>query len=140
VPKVRFTNELIETEVPSGTTLLRAAEQAGVAVHRGFWSRFHCRGLGLCGSCKMWVSSPQALAPPGTLERIRYTVRGALRLGCRARVIGDVEVRTKPGGPAPSQSLDAYQLLRPPGAQDPPAAAPKAAPPAAAGGVEPPTP
>ena len=125
MPKVRFLNEFVESDVPAGTTLLEAAQRAGVAVHRGFWARFHCRGLGFCGSCKMWVSSPEALDPPGLLERIRYTVRGALRLGCRARVRGDVDVRTKPGGPAPAQTLDAYRVLRSPG---PPPPAPRVKP------------
>ena len=122
MPKVRFVNELVEVQVPAGTTLLRAAEQVGVGVHRGFWERLHCRGLGFCGSCKVWVSpsTPGAIGPPGWRERVRYTIRGSLRLGCLARIQGDVDVRTKPGGRAPEQTLQAYQALKAPGAVLPP--------------------
>jgi ferredoxin len=127
VPKVHFVNELVEVEVPAGTTLLQAAEQAGVSVHRGFWSRLNCRGLGFCGSCKTWVSpsTPQALSAPGLRERARYTIRGTLRLGCLARVLGDVDVRTKPGGPAPQRTLEAYDVFAPAGAAVPPPPRPK---------------
>jgi len=130
VPKVQFLNELVEVEVKSGTTLLQAAEQAGVDVHRGFWDRMNCRGLGFCGSCKVWVTprAPGALNHAGWRERMRYTIRGSLRLGCLTRVLGDVDVRTKPGGPAPLQTLDAYQALKAPGAVLPPAPAAKAEP------------
>ena len=129
LPKVRFQNESCEVEVPVGTTLLVAAQRAGVDLHRGFWAHLHCRGIGLCGSCKVWAfpSSGEALSPPGLRERLRHTVRGALRLGCVARVQADVEVRTKPGGPAPEQTLEAYRVFLAPGDASPPLPQPKSA-------------
>jgi len=125
VPKVYFLNEQVEVDVPEGTTVLGAADRAGVNVHRGFWSRLHCRGLGLCGSCKVWVTPPDGLKPVGWRERIRYTIRGTLRLGCVAQVTGDVEVRTKPAGPEPDRTLTAYRTNEPPRSPRPPPPKPK---------------
>ncbi len=112
MPKVTFQNEIVTVEVPAGTTLLDAAQKAGVDVFRGLWSDYHCPAFpfgsyGSCNRCKVWVSAsaPDAVNPRTKKEIQRWRVNGALpstgnqRLACQVVVSGDVEVRTRTGGP-----------------------------------------
>ena len=106
----------------------------------------------------VWVKplADRALSNRDIWERLHPSVRGLIRLGCRAKVLGDVEVRTKPGGPPILQTTEWAPDPRPsrwkdrltekdteapaakpagaaaPAASAPAAAAPKAGPPVAA--------
>src|SRR5262245_40971414 len=101
MPKVYFVNEIVEVEASSGQTVQEVATAAGITLYRGFWTWANCRSYGLCGSCKVWAKPlrPGALSDKGFLERIKPGVRGTIRLGCQARILGDCEITTKPGGP-----------------------------------------
>src|SRR5262249_29526090 len=85
--------------VEPGRTIADVAKASGITLHRGFWTWANCRGFGLCGSCKVWAKplAPGALSEKGLLERIKPNVRGQIRLGCQARILGDCESTTKPG-------------------------------------------
>jgi len=109
MPKVYFVNEIVEVEAESGQTIQAVANANGITLHRGFWSWAHCRGIGLCGSCKVWVKplgSGAALSDKGFLERIKPGIRGLIRLGCQARILADCEITTKPGGPRVEQTTE----------------------------------
>src|SRR5262245_27071245 len=101
MPKVTFQNEVITVEAEQGKTLKDVDDPAGVNLYEGFWSNYHCPGIGLCpgAGCKVWVleRAKDATTPRTFLERIRPGYRGAIRLACQTRVLGDVEVRTQPG-------------------------------------------
>ena len=108
MPKVIFINENISAEVPRGAVLRDVALEQGVEIYRGMWTHFNCRGLGLCGRCRIWVlSSPSTVSKPTLLrERVLHRVHGDLRLACQVRVMGDVEIRTRPLGPAVVKPVD----------------------------------
>ena len=101
MPKVSFLNEVVTVEVERGRTVKDAADMVAVKLFEGFWASYHCSGTGRClgSGCRVWVKElvPGAVAARTFWERIRPTHRGAIRLACQARVLGDVEVRTQPG-------------------------------------------
>src|SRR5438105_11493877 len=103
MPKVTFLNETLTVDAKSGQTIKEVAIEHGIPLHRGFWSwseRLVCRSHGICGSCRVWVTelAPKAANEIGMLERMHGKIGGKVRLGCQARVLGDIEVRTLPGG------------------------------------------
>lgn len=100
MPKVRFVNELVTVEVPSGTSLRDAAIQARIEIYRGMWTHLNCRGNGICGRCKVWILSPSS---PTTLRERAHRVQGLQRLACQVRIDGELDVRTRPLGPATVQ-------------------------------------
>lgn len=76
--------------VPTGTTLLASAQQAGV-------TEVTCCGMAPpCGRCRVTVLEGEAhVAPPDSLEAELLGQRRFLpgdRFGCLARVEGDVDV------------------------------------------------
>ncbi len=99
MPKVHFLNEYLTVDVPEGTTLLDAADEHGVQIYRGMWPNWNCSGLGMCGRCKVWVPSSDAVSRLTLSERFRR-VKGEQRLACQVLILDDMEVRTRPIGPA----------------------------------------
>lgn len=88
---IRFEPSGRTISVPPGSTILAAARLAGVEIDAP------CGGLGRCGSCR--VRPIGMLEPPSAEERELLGgagVASGVRLACRARVAGDVEV-TVPG-------------------------------------------
>lgn len=77
-------------EVPAGKLLLEVAREHGLPLARG------CSGAALCGRCGVRVlGGAEALSPEDpeeTKTKRRNRVPATLRLACRARVEGDVEV------------------------------------------------
>ena len=109
MPKVEFVNEKKVIEVPEGANLREEARKAGIDVYKGLDRYLNCRGLGLCGTCKVLVKkgmenlSPKTLRerfnlnfhPLSMLARIGH--EDEMRLSCQARVNGDCTVETHPG-------------------------------------------
>jgi len=86
---VRFEPESKTADVPASTTLLEAAESAGVHLNAS------CNGKGLCGKCKLVVESGKLDSEPTTLlsdaeKQKRYV------LACQSRLRGDAVVRIPP--------------------------------------------
>lgn len=100
-PKVTFTTEVVTVDCRPGQTIREVAKAAGIELERGLWRWGNCRGLGLCGACKVWVRprGKGAVSEKDGWERSKADLQGSGRLGCRARIFGDVEVTTLPGGP-----------------------------------------
>jgi uncharacterized 2Fe-2S/4Fe-4S cluster protein (DUF4445 family) len=73
--------------VPSGTTLLEAARQAGVGLNAV------CGGAGTCGTCCVRVVAGD-VSPPNETED--EAVADGMRLACQVRVRSDVRVDVPP--------------------------------------------
>ncbi len=77
----------VVAEVPAGSTLLKAAQSAGVEIESV------CGGRGTCGKCRVIVS--EGVAEPTTLELRSLTaseLAASYRLACQAVVTGDTRV------------------------------------------------
>ena len=75
------------TRVPTGTTLLEAARQAGVGLNAV------CGGAGTCGTCRVRIADG-LVTPP--VEAERKALAEGLRLACQTRVLSDVRVDVPP--------------------------------------------
>lgn len=81
---------LRRVSVARGTTLLEAVRRAGLPLARA------CSGGGLCGRCGLRiVAGGEGVAPESAAEadaKVRNRVDAGLRLACRVRVEGPLEV------------------------------------------------
>jgi uncharacterized 2Fe-2S/4Fe-4S cluster protein (DUF4445 family) len=88
MPKVVFLDQGVRGEVPEGTTALDAARRLGARISS------ICGGAGTCSTCRVeCVVHPGNLSPIEPLE-VAYDLGAGIRLGCQARVLGDVGLRT----------------------------------------------
>jgi ferredoxin len=109
MPKIKFLNEKVEIDVPQGSNLRKEARKAGIAIYKGLDRYINCRGLGLCGTCKVLVKKGmENLSGKSVMEKINMnlhplTVLAAIgrenemRLACQVTVNGDCEIETTPG-------------------------------------------
>ena len=94
MPRVTFRSALQEivAEVPTGTTLLEAAEKAGGQVGHS------CGGVCACSTCHVWVRKGlESLSAQDDMELDRldlaYDVKAQSRLACQSKLgTDDVEV------------------------------------------------
>lgn len=109
MPKIVFVREKKEIEVEAGTNLRAAARQAeGIEIYGGVDKYLNCRGLGLCGTCRVLVKAGmENLSPPSVMERVNFSLHpltmlaridheNELRLSCQVTVNGDCSVETQP--------------------------------------------
>jgi ferredoxin len=104
MPKVTIVNEKREIEVPAGANLRKAAREAGVELYRGIDRYLNCRGLGLCGTCRVLVKKGmENLSRKGFWERVKLGTmlssighENEMRLACQVQVKGDCSIETKP--------------------------------------------
>ena len=87
MPTVVFVNEGKAGIVPSGTTLLRAAVDLGVHISHV------CGGNGICSTCRVEVVAGGENLTAINPQEIAYDLGSGRRLGCQARVLGNVGVR-----------------------------------------------
>jgi uncharacterized 2Fe-2S/4Fe-4S cluster protein (DUF4445 family) len=90
MPKIVFLDQGKRGTVPAGRTVLEAALDLGVEISHV------CNGGGTCSTCRVeCVLNPANLSP---IERneIAYEMGPRVRLGCQARIEGDVGVRVVP--------------------------------------------
>ncbi|HYN40624.1 MAG TPA: 2Fe-2S iron-sulfur cluster-binding protein [Thermoanaerobaculia bacterium] len=87
MPKVVFLDQGIRGELPEGTTALEAAQLLGARISS------ICGGAGACSTCRVeCVVNPQNLSPAEPIEDA-YDMGPGVRLGCQARILGDVGLR-----------------------------------------------
>lgn len=87
MPKVVFLNEGKRGEVAAGRTVLDVAQEMSVALSHV------CGGGGTCSTCRVeCVVNPQNLSPIEPNE-LAYDMGPNVRLGCQARILGDVGLR-----------------------------------------------
>ncbi len=101
---IKFVNEKKEVQVPEGSNLRAEAQRAGVGLYPGIHKALNCHGFGQCGSCRVLISKGMDHASPmGFMEKLRLRFSMAfvgnektMRLACRTKVNGDMEVLTRP--------------------------------------------
>ncbi len=111
MPQVKFINEKKTVEAENGENLRQVALKNGIQLYWGPHTVVNCRGIGQCGSCNVAVrKGSENCSQRGLWERLRVFVGPLLfwkrlsyqpeelRLACRTRVTGDIEVETKPEG------------------------------------------
>jgi ferredoxin, 2Fe-2S len=87
MPKITFLPDNVTTEVPEGTTLLEAAQKAGVKMGSA------CGGVCACSTCHVWVQqglaslSEQSEKELDILDKA-FDVKPQSRLGCQSEVSG----------------------------------------------------
>ena len=106
MPKVTFISgkDKKEVEVAEGANLRQEALKAGVSVYAGLHRYLNCRGLGLCGTCRVLVKQGmENLSPKTRRERFKLALSLAtigheneMRLSCQTRVNGDCTVELTP--------------------------------------------
>ena len=104
MPKVAFVNEKKEIEVPEGANLRQVAMREGIQLYQGLDRFLNCRGLGVCGTCRVLVKNGAVNLTPKTLrERFRLALSLAvighedeMRLACQAQVKGDCTIASQP--------------------------------------------
>jgi len=84
--RVTFLPAAVTVEVSAGTSLIRAARQAGLHINAS------CGGTGVCGKCRVRIESGTVTG--GTSEKLApEEIEEGIRQACTARVTGDAEVR-----------------------------------------------
>jgi uncharacterized 2Fe-2S/4Fe-4S cluster protein (DUF4445 family) len=91
VHKIKFIPDNKEVEIETGSTIMDAAEKAGVSINS------LCGGNGACGKCKVQVPDGKAHAD---MESINYLTKDEVKegyvLACQARIYTDMEVIIPP--------------------------------------------
>jgi len=87
MPKIVFVNEGRAAVVSEGTLILEAAMDLGVSISRV------CGGNASCSTCRVEVVAGGQNLTPINAQEIAYELGKNCRLGCQARVLGDVAVR-----------------------------------------------
>ncbi|HET6336473.1 MAG TPA: 2Fe-2S iron-sulfur cluster-binding protein [Polyangiales bacterium] len=118
MPKVRFIKENLEVEVPEGTTILQAARKAGAP------EGDRCGGVCACSTCHVYVV--KGFDETSEVEDEEFDildkavdVKMTSRLGCQAKVTGDLQVEISDESFAafldehPDQKEVALQLRKP---------------------------
>ena len=97
MPQVYFLPYDLKLDVPRGTSLLAAADEAAEMVPDDFFTGELCEGRHECGNCGVEiVSGAEHLSPMTEGERALLADLGlptGARTACTARVYGDVTVR-----------------------------------------------
>jgi ferredoxin len=108
MPTVKFVKEKKTVEVPDGANLRQEALQNGVEVYPAMNRVLHCPGLGMCTTCKVRIAkgadnvSKQSIWEKLNMYKDPFAFFARLgnekevRLACRTRVHGDIEVETQP--------------------------------------------
>jgi ferredoxin len=118
MPLVKFVKENKEIDVPHGANLRQEAIKAGINVHQGvngfgasINKYLNCHGIGQCGTCRVLITKGmENTNPMGLVEKIRFYNpvpdpmpcmafignENSMRLACRTKVLGDIEVETGP--------------------------------------------
>ena len=91
MPIVRFIKENLEVDVPEGTTILEASRAAGAP------EGDRCGGVCACSTCHVYVvegfdQTSEVEDEEFDILDKAFDVRMISRLGCQARVAGDIAV------------------------------------------------
>ena len=102
MPIVRFIKENLEVDVPEGTTILEASRAAGAP------EGDRCGGVCACSTCHVYVvdgfdQTSEIQDEEFDILDKAFDVRMSSRLGCQARVAGDISVEIS------DESFQAFQ-------------------------------
>ena len=100
MPLVFFEREGKTLNVNAGWNLRKLAKANGIEVYHGFAKIYNCRGLGICGTCKMEVFTQKIgdVSPRTAMEekKLKDFSNPNLRLSCQVTVHGNIRVKTQP--------------------------------------------
>lgn len=110
MPTIKFIKEKKTIEVPPGANLRKEAMKAGIEVYPGIHQKVHCPGLGVCTTCRVRIKKGvenvsrigirERLGMLGVFNPLAFWARlgneNEMRLSCRTKVNGDIEVETQP--------------------------------------------
>ena len=104
MPKVKFVNENKTIDVAEGANLRDEALKAGIDVYRWRHKVVNCHGHGTCGTCRVLIrKGMENTSPESRWERFRLGIsmvsigfEDQMRLSCQTKVLGDIEVETRP--------------------------------------------
>ena len=89
--KVHFLPDNKDVDVASGSTIMEAAEKAGVFINS------LCGGNGVCGKCRVQVRGGKIQADTSAISFLSgEEVREGFVLACQAKVTGDMEIVIPP--------------------------------------------
>ena len=111
MPVVRFEPDGLEIEVPVGTTILKAAQDAHAMVGSA------CGGVCACSTCHVYVKEGlRALSPASEKEEDimdkAFDVRPVSRLGCQSKILQDVRVVCEVSRESKKAFLDEHPDIR----------------------------
>jgi 2Fe-2S ferredoxin len=91
MPRVRFLKEKLEADVPEGTSILEAARKCGAP------EGDRCGGVCACSTCHVYVTrgfdeTSEVEDEEFDILDKAFDVRMTSRLGCQAKIRGDVDV------------------------------------------------
>ncbi len=75
-----------------GANLRQAAAYKDIEIYKGMHKYLNCRGMGACGTCLIEVEPFENVDPHTFIERL-HKVGPNQKLGCRAKVYGDITVK-----------------------------------------------
>ena len=117
MPHVTFLPYELRLEVPRGTSLLAAADEAAETVPDDFFVGELCEGRHECGNCCVEVVEGAGNLSPMTEGERRLLAElkagPAIRTACTARVQGDVTVRIPAPVKHPADSGQARMQAHP---------------------------
>ncbi|MEE2987844.1 MAG: ferredoxin [Nitrospinota bacterium] len=87
------TGESSEFKAGYGANLRKAAIYNEVEIYKGLNSYLNCKGMGLCGKCLIEVDPPENVGALTLFEKI-HRAQPNQRLGCRAKIYGDITIKT----------------------------------------------
>jgi len=89
--KISFLPDEKEVEVEAGTTIMEAAEKAGVYINN------LCGGKGVCGKCRIQVMNGRILADKHSISLLsKQEIESGYALACQTRVDSDMEILIPP--------------------------------------------
>lgn len=112
MPKVHFVKQDVTVECPVGTNLRELALANDIDLYAFPANLTHCRGFGLCGTCRVKVDEPRALSARTPADERKLGWQGPqFRLACQSKVLADVQVITNPRKALGWTSHPTYQWL-----------------------------
>ncbi|MFQ5449680.1 MAG: 2Fe-2S iron-sulfur cluster-binding protein [Nitrospinaceae bacterium] len=87
------TNETTTFKAGYGANLRQAAAYKDIEIYRGMNKYLNCRGMGVCGTCLIEVEPMENVDPQTFIEKL-HKLGPNQKLGCRAKVYGDITVKS----------------------------------------------
>lgn len=111
MPKVRFEPDGLEIDVPLGTSLLKAGQEAHAMMGSA------CGGVCACSTCHVYVKEGlEALSPASDKEEDimdkAFDVRPTSRLGCQSKIVKDVRIVCEVSRESKKAFLDEHPEIR----------------------------
>lgn len=113
MPRVHFVKQQVTVECPVGTNLRELALANDVDLYTFPANLLHCRGFGLCGTCRVKIDEPRAVSVRTPRDESETGWEGPhYRLACQTKVLADLQVITNPRRALGWTSHPTYQWMQ----------------------------